>query len=157
MENLECFQIFFQPLLVAAIPPRLAFAPGSTGKWRPVSRMYELRSSRVTPAWTTQVWSPSFTDTMLFIFDKSLILAQLNFHFESFAVFAEPSYCAGIFVLRNNTPFKSRPGAISYYWIWVWTIVPKFPRLVEYPNLSSRFLCTNLQYSQHLLSILELQ
>ena len=36
------------------MPPSVAFAPGSTGKNKPVSRRYEFSCSRVTPGWMTQ-------------------------------------------------------------------------------------------------------
>ena len=36
---------------VAAMPPKVAFAPGSIGKNRPVSRRCTFSSSRVKPGW----------------------------------------------------------------------------------------------------------
>jgi hypothetical protein len=37
---------------VEVIPPSVAFAPGSTGKNRPVPLRYAFNASRVTPGWT---------------------------------------------------------------------------------------------------------
>ena len=56
---------------VDAIPPMLAFAPGSIGKKRPVARSSEFNSLRVSPGSTTQSKSSPFTARMPFICEKS--------------------------------------------------------------------------------------
>src|ERR1051326_8051065 len=54
------------------MPPRVASAPGSTGKNRPVCLMYSFSCLRVTPACTTASRSSSCTASTLFIRDRSI-------------------------------------------------------------------------------------
>src|SRR3569833_2944693 len=54
------------------MPPSEAFAPGSIGKNRPLSRNCSLSSLRVMPACTTQSRSSAWTVTSLFMSRKSI-------------------------------------------------------------------------------------
>ncbi|CFW37960.1 Uncharacterised protein [Bordetella pertussis] len=59
---------------VAAMPPRLASAPGSIGKNNPVSRISSLSCLRVTPACTVTVRSSALTASTWFICDRSRLM-----------------------------------------------------------------------------------
>ena len=55
----------------AAMPPIVASAPGSTGKWRPVWRSAEFTALRVMPAWTRQSKSSGCSATIWSSLDTS--------------------------------------------------------------------------------------
>ncbi len=64
--------------LVAAIPPNVAFAPGSTEKNNPVVRSSLFKASRVTPGCTTANISWEFTSNMRFISDIFKVIPPCN-------------------------------------------------------------------------------
>ena len=56
---------------VIAMPPRLALAPGSTGKNSPVARSSSFSASRVTPGCTVTSMSAGRISSTLFMREKS--------------------------------------------------------------------------------------
>jgi hypothetical protein len=56
---------------VEIMPPMEALAPGSIGKYRPVSRSQAVRSSRLMPGCTTQSRSSECTSSTRFMRDMS--------------------------------------------------------------------------------------